>query len=202
MKTKQTYRFAMLAMLLCVTFFTNHAMAQNADEEGTWHKAESKTLSEYLPDMISKLSNESTIQLVQVLSTINSITELSPERYEELKNTNPVDSIPSLESINKNVREIKESLEAQISESLRVAHLELEKSLRKQMREKGLDTLGSSKEDEDKVYHFTESGHISFTDAHGNIHDYSIATGVTTANYFSGEIPTDNQGLKSVQKAK
>ena len=32
MKTKQTYRFAMLAMLLCATFFTNRAMAQTPDE--------------------------------------------------------------------------------------------------------------------------------------------------------------------------
>ena len=32
MKTKQTYRFAMLAMFLCATFFTNRAMAQTPDE--------------------------------------------------------------------------------------------------------------------------------------------------------------------------
>ena len=146
-----------------------------AEDNGKWHEAESKTLSEYLPDMVSNLSNESVATLIQALSTMNSIKELSPEEYEELKNAYPADTIPSMESINKSVREIKKSLEAQMSENMNNAIFDLNKSLHEQLREKGLDTLSSSKKEEkDKVYHFSESGNPTFIDANGNIHEYTI----------------------------
>ena len=35
MKTKQSYRSAMWIMLLCTTFFANHAMAQNTNNNNT-----------------------------------------------------------------------------------------------------------------------------------------------------------------------
>ena len=146
-----------------------------AEDNGKWHEAESKTLSEYLPDMVSNLSNESVATLIQALSTMNSIKELSPEEYEELKNAYPAGTIPSMESINKSVREIKKSLETQMSENMNNAIFDLNKSLHEQLREKGLDTLSSSKKEEkDKVYHFTEKGNPFFIDANGNIHEYTI----------------------------
>ena len=169
-RMKEVSGIMLAIMFLFATNFANRAMAQTPDEADTWHEAESKTLSEQLSDMVSNLSDESAVPLIQALSTLNSIKELSPEKYEELKKAYPAGTIPSMESINKSVREIKDSLEAQMSKNIWETYIELHKTLRKEMSVKGLDTLSSSK----KVYHFTEDGQLTFTDEQGFVHNFTI----------------------------
>ena len=169
-RMKEVSGIMLAVMFLFATNFANRAMAQTPDEADTWHEAESKTLLEQLSDMVSNLSDESAVPLIQALSTLNSIKELSPEKYEELKKAYPAGTIPSMESINKSVREIKDSLEAQMSKNIWETYIELHKTLRKEMSVKGLDTLSSSK----KVYHFTEDGQLTFTDEQGIVYNFTI----------------------------
>ncbi|MBR5803730.1 MAG: M56 family metallopeptidase [Bacteroidaceae bacterium] len=169
----------LIAALMCCTVgeaevIYKETKLTNTNDNGEWHEAESKPLSEYLPDMVTNLSDESVEPLIQALSIINSIKEVSPEEYEELKKAYPAGTIPSMESINKSVREIKDSLEAQISKDIWETYFEMNKTLRKEMRDKGLDTLSSSKEPKDKVYHFNVQGNPTLIDANGNIHEYTI----------------------------
>ena len=206
-KASSTAWMLLMAALMCCTMGEAEVIYKEMkltteEDDGKRHVAESKELSEYLPDMASQLSNESAVSLIRALGTLNSIKELSPEEYEELKKAYPAETIPSLESINKSVREIKKSLEGQMSESMTDAFIGLNKSLLEQMREKGLDTLGSSKEDEDKVYHFTEKGNLSFTDTNGNEHEYTIKDDEITEEEIEFLINGTSQLTKNAMEAQ
>ncbi|MBQ8191723.1 MAG: hypothetical protein IJZ45_08175 [Bacteroidaceae bacterium] len=149
-------------------------------DSGQWVKAKAIEPKDYLPQVMSQLGNEHTGALLQLISTINSIREINNEQYEALKKTYPAGKLPSLDSINSNVRELKGSLKTIMLEGMTGLQTGLHKRLTELLHSSGLDTLKLKWEEEPQQHSFTVKGNPTFIDAQGEVHEYSISDYDTT----------------------
>lgn len=145
-----------------------------------WTKAKAIEAKDYLPQAISQLGNEHAGAFLQLISTINSIREINHEQYEALKKTYPAGTLPGLDSINSNVRELKGSLEAIMLEGMTGLQTGLHKRLTELLHSSGLDTLKLEREEEPQQHSFTAKGNPTFIDAQGKSHEYSTSDYDTT----------------------
>lgn len=137
---------------------TKSASEAEPDDEGQWLDAISINPMDNLPEILSQLGNLDPKILQQLLTSMTMVEELSPEVYAQLKAAYPNDNLPSLDSINNNVREIKKSLNTLMLEGMTGLQTGLEMKLRNMMKETGLDTLSLNKGASSKTYSFNTPG--------------------------------------------
>lgn len=116
------------------------ASATPADS-GQWVQAVAVEPQEQLKQVLFRLGEEHVMMLGQLFRSMNSIGEITTEQYEALKEAYPTGTLPSLDSINSNVREIKKALNTLMMEGMTGMQLGLQKRMTEMLQERGLDTL-------------------------------------------------------------
>lgn len=147
------------------------ASAAPADS-GQWVQTAAVEPQAYVTQVISQLGEAHAGMLLQLFSTMNAIGEITTEQYEALKDVYPPGTLPSLDSINGNVREIKKSLEVLMVEGMTGMQTGLRKRLTELLRESGLDTLTLSPRKKEVSAQTSFSRRGDAQGPHYSLHEY------------------------------
>ncbi|MBQ8672554.1 MAG: M56 family metallopeptidase [Bacteroidaceae bacterium] len=156
-------------------------------DSGQWVQAVTIQPQKYVTQALSQLSEEHAGMLLQLFSTMNSIGEITTEQYESLEKAYPPGALPSLDSINSNVREIKKSLNTLMLEGMTGMQTGLRKRLMDMLQERGLDTLTSAPRERRASTRVSFSRRGDAQDPHYRMSEYEelAKTDVTVKRHYS-----------------